>query len=328
MGKRINLALQGGGAHGAFTWGVLDAFLEDGRLELAGISGTSAGAMNATVLADGLRQGGPDTARERLRHFWRATSFDGDFSGVQRKALHAWLGLFKPFAPTQSYFAPSELNPFDINELRSVVAREIDFDGLRASDGPKLFISATNVWTGKARVFQRHELTIDMLMASACLPTVFQAVTVEGEPYWDGGYSGNPALFPFFYETDCADIVLIQINPIERRDTPDTSVEIASRVDEITFNSSLLHEFRAIDLVARLIDEGRLDGANYRKVRMHRVDGGAFLRPFGAASKMKAEWDFFKELFALGQEAGRAFVAETYDAIGVTGTLDLRKEFT
>ena len=326
--KRINLALQGGGAHGAFTWGVLDAFLEGGRLELAGISGTSAGAMNAAVLADGLRQGGAEAARERLRHFWRSTSYDGDFSGVQRKALHAWLGFLQPFAPTRAFFAPAQFNPFDINELRSVVAREIDFPALRESDGAKLFISATNVWTGKVRVFQRHELTIEMLMASACLPTVFQAVEVEGQPYWDGGYSGNPALFPFFYQTDCDDIVLVQINPIERRDTPDTAVEIASRVDEITFNSSLLHEFRAIDLVARLIDEGRLDGANYRKIRVHRVDGGAYLRPFGASSKMKAEWDFFEELFALGREAGHAFLAETCDAIGVTGTLDLRKEFT
>ena len=326
--KRINLALQGGGAHGAFTWGVLDAFLEDGRLELAGVSGTSAGAMNAVALADGLRQGGPDAARAHLRQFWRATSVDGDYCDAERNVLHAWLGFLKPFTVTPaSFFAPAELNPFDINALRTVVENAVDFAGLRASEGPKLFVSATNVWTGKARVFHREELTIDMLMASACLPTVFRAVEIDGEPYWDGGYAGNPALFPFFYETDCADIVLVQINPVERRDTPDTAVEIASRVNEITFNSSLLHEFRAIDLVARLIDEGRLDGAHYRKVRMHRVDGGAHLKGYGAESKTRTDWDFFQELFARGRQAGADFLRDTYEAIGVQGTLDLRKQF-
>ena len=326
MSKRINLALQGGGAHGAFTWGVLDAFLEDGRVDFAGVTGTSAGAMNGVVLADGLRRGGPDEARERLRSFWRATSVDGDFNKAQRTVLHAWLGFFQPFASTPSYFAPAEINPLDINELRKAVEREVDFEALRGSDGPKLFISATNVWTGKIRVFRRDELTIDMLMASACLPTVFRAVEVEGQPYWDGGYSGNPALFPLFYETDCRDVVLVQINPVERRDTPDTAAEIASRVNEITFNSSLLHEFRAIDFFNRLIDEGRLGGANDRKVRMHRVDGGAYLNGYSASSKMKAEWDFFKELFAQGRTAGAKFLAATFDAIGVTGTMDLHKQ--
>lgn len=331
--KRVNLALQGGGAHGAFTWGVLDAFLEDGRLDIAAISGTSAGAMNAVVLADALRRGGPEAARAELAHFWRSVSLDGDLGDTQRALFDALLGIWTPFGPparwvgnAASYFSPAQLNPLDINPLRDAIRREIDFPALRASEGPQLFIAATNVWTGKVRVFRRGELTIDMVMASACLPLVFRAVTIEGEPYWDGGYMGNPVLFPFFYQTGCEDVVLVQINPIERRDTPRTVPEIEARLNEITFNSSLLQEFRAIDFVARLIDAGALDPARYKKARMHlvrdeRLDG------FGAATKMKADWDFFQELCELGRQAARRFLNENFDAIGVRGTLDLRAQF-
>ncbi len=329
--KRVNLALQGGGAHGAFTWGVLDAFLEDARLDIVGVSGASAGAINAVVLADALRRGGPEAARAELARFWRSVSRDGDLNDTQRRLFDAMLGIWRPLGSqwleqASNYFSPAQLNPLDINPLRDAIRREIDFAALRTSEGPKLFIAATNVWTGKVRVFERHELTIDMVMASACLPLIFRAVTVEGEPYWDGGYMGNPALFPFFYQTDCEDIVLVQINPIERRETPRTAGEIEARLNEITFNSSLLQEFRAIDFVSRLIDAGRLDGTHYKKVRMHLVGHDA-LNAFSASTKMDADWDFFQRLCALGQEAGRFFLAENFDAIGERGTLDLRAQF-
>ena len=330
--KRVNLALQGGGAHGAFTWGVLDTFLEDGRLDVVAISGTSAGAMNAVAFADGLREGGVPGARSQLERFWKGASVDGDLSDDERKAVGLALGFWDPFKVRDSWaaaladnFSPYDLNPLDINHLRDVVGREIDFQAVRESDGPKLFIAATNVYTGKVRIFRRPELTIDMLMASACLPTVFKAVEIDGIPYWDGGYMGNPVLFPFFTETDCEDVILVQINPIERRETPRTLRDILSRLDEITFNAPLLQEFRAIGFVARLIEAGRLDGTHYKQIRMHLV-ASEELKKFGARSKMDVDYDFFRELFSIGRAAGTAFLKEHFEAIGSRATLDLKEQ--
>lgn len=335
--KKVTLALQGGGAHGAFTWGVLDALLADGRLDITAISGTSAGAMNAVVLADGMCEGGPDRARRQLADFWRAVSVDGKMTDVQRNLFDVFLGAAKPFQiateigrnffeSATSYFSPYDFNPLDINPLREVVGDLIDFAKLRRTDDLKLFIAATNVQTGKIRVFRRPELTEDMLMASACLPTVFKAVVVEGIPYWDGGYSGNPPLFPLFTETDCPEIVLVQINPIERRETPRSSADIMNRLNEITFNAPLLGEFRAIDFVARLIDAGRLEHTHYKHVNMHLIDGGTALAAFSADTKSRAEFSFFRELFALGAAAGEKFLKDNFDSIGVRGTLDLREK--
>jgi NTE family protein len=330
--KRVNLALQGGGAHGAFTWGVLDAFLEDGRLDVVAVSGTSAGAMNAVAFADGLREGGVPGARSQLERFWKGASVDGDLSDDQRKAVGLALGFWDPFKVRDSWaaaladnFSPYDLNPLDINQLRDVVGREIDFKAVRESDGPKLFIAATNVYTGKVRIFRRPELTIDMLMASACLPSVFKAVEIDGIPYWDGGYMGNPVLFPFFTETDCEDVVLVQINPIERRETPRNVRDILSRLDEITFNAPLLQEFRAIDFVARLIEAGRLDGTHYKQIRMHLVASDKLMK-FGARSRMDADYNFFRELFAIGRDAGSDFLEANFDAIGSHATLDVKEQ--
>jgi NTE family protein len=333
MRKKVTLALQGGGAHGAFTWGVLDSFLEDGRLEVMGISGASAGAMNAVVYADGLREGGPERARAQLAEFWRTISVDGEMSQAQRDLCDIVFGFIDPFKlrgkltqNATAYFSPYEFNPLDINPLRDVIARLVDFEGLRATDHLKLFISATNVRTGKVRIFRRPELTIDMLMASACLPTLFRAVEVGGEAYWDGGYMGNPALFPLYTETPCRDIILVQINPIERDEVPRTSGDIMDRLNEITFNASLLHEFRAIDFVSRLIDAGRLQGTHYKKVLLHLVEGGADLMRYGADTKLDADYDFLLSLFEIGRKAGRQFLDEHFDAIGVEGTLQLKEE--
>jgi NTE family protein len=330
--KRVNLALQGGGAHGAFTWGVLDALLADGRLDIAAISGASAGAMNAVVLADGMREGGVAGARKQLAEFWRAVSLDGEMSERQRALFDSFLGLWDPLKIGRSlaenatnYLSPYDINPLDINPLRTVVARLIDFEALRGTDDLKLFISATDVRTGKIRIFRRPELTIDMVMASACLPTVFKAVEVEGESYWDGGYMGNPALFPFFTETDTLDVVLVQINPIERKEVPTSARGIVNRLNEITFNAALLQEFRAIDFVARLIDAGRLDGTHYKKIRMHLIEGGAALDGFAADTKMQADYGFFQKLYGIGKRAGEAFLSENFDSIGVRGTLELKE---
>lgn len=328
--KTINLALQGGGAHGAFTWGVLDALLEDGRFDVRGVSGTSAGAMNAVNFAEGFRTGGAKGAQRQLAEFWQAASLDGALPEAGRMAFDGMMAFWAAtpaaaiFREAASLFAPAELNPMDINPLRDVLGRTVNFEALRASAGPKLFIAATSVETGKVRVFHREELTLDMVMASACLPTVFRAVEIEGKPYWDGGYMGNPVLFPFFTETDCADIVLVQINPIVRAGAPDTAIEIMGRIDEITFNAPLLQEFRAIDFVRRLIAQGRLDGTHYKEIRVHLIEAQDALNRFGAASKMKADYDFFLELRDIGAHAAQKFIAAHFEDIGVRPTFDLK----
>lgn len=333
--KPISLALQGGGAHGAFTWGVLDYFLEDGRLGIEAITGASAGAMNAVVLMEGWLEGGSDGARAQLRQFWKRVSLDGVLSPLQRslfdRFLHHW--SMGPF-PTEFWAGawagianPYDLNPLDLNPLRDALSELINFDRVRACTDTKLFVSATSVWSGKVRVFTGPELTVDHVLASACLPTIFKAIEIEGEPYWDGGYTGNPALFPLFYETATDDILLVQINPIERRSTPRTAEEIRNRLSEVTFNSNLLHELRAIDFVTRLIDEGKLSIQDYKRIRMHRIHGGLELDEFTASSRLDARWGFFKQLKDMGRSAARQWLAENYPAVGRKSTLHLRETY-
>nr|WP_246781339.1 patatin-like phospholipase family protein [Rhodoblastus sphagnicola] len=325
------MALQGGGAHGAFTWGVLDALLDDGRFDVCALSGTSAGAMSAVNFAEGLRKGGAEGARKQLADFWKAVSLDGALPEAGRMVFDGMMAFWSAtpaavmFQRAASLFAPAELNPMDINPLRHVVKNAVNFEDLRASAGPRLFIAATCVETGKVRVFHREELTLDMVMASACLPTVFRAVEIEGKPYWDGGYMGNPVLFPFFTETACADIVLVQLNPIMRKGTPDTAAEIMNRIDEVTFNAPLLQEMRAIDFVRRLIAQGRLVGTHYKAIRLHVIEAQDELNAFGAASKMSADYDFFLKLHDIGVRAAKRFVASHFDDIGVRPTVDIQE---
>jgi len=334
--KTVSLALQGGGAHGAFTWGVLDAILEDGRLAIEAITGASAGSMNAVVLAEGWMEGGPKGAREQLRKFWKRVSLDGRLSPVQQRLFNRFLGYWSvDGSPAHLWLdawtralSPSERNPLDINPLREALADLIDFDQVRSCRHTKLFISATNVWTGKVKVFKGAELTADHVLASACLPTIFQAVEIDSEPYWDGGYMGNPALFPLFYETVTDDILLVQINPITRRATPRTAHEIQNRLTEITFNGNLLHELRAVDFVTRLIDCGKLSTSEYKRVLMHRITGGEELDAFAASSRLNAEWSFFKELKDLGRAAAKKWLKKNYDAIGSRSTLDLKAAYS
>ena len=336
--KKINLALQGGGAHGAFTWGVLDHLLSDERIAIEGISGTSAGAINAVMLVDGLARGGVEEARKRLADFWRAVSIDGNLPALQRGVLDR-LFAFMPIegSPFQAWIdtwsralSPYDFNPLNINPLKELVERFVDFDAIRACPSPRLFISATNVYTGRLRVFPHDKVTAEVVMASACLPLLFRAVEIDGVPYWDGGYMGNPAIFPFFSATQTEDVLVVQINPIERRVIPTSSREIMNRLNEITFNSSLLAEFRAIEFVGRLIDQGRLPRGTapgeYRRINIHRValDGDA--KTLGADTKLNNDYDFFEMLRQNGRRAARRFLDDHFDDIGMRSTVDLREE--
>ncbi|AXK82078.1 patatin-like phospholipase family protein [Pseudolabrys taiwanensis] len=335
--KRINLALQGGGAHGAFTWGVLDYLLEDGRLLVEGISGTSAGAVNAVMLADGLKRGGPDEARKRLADFWQAASLGGDLPPLQRTVLNRLFSLlpgeglptFDWLSNWSRYLSPYDLNPLNINPLKDLIERFVDFDGLRA-DTRQLFIAATNVQTGKLHIFPRDKISAEAVMASACLPAVFRAVEIDGVPYWDGGYLGNPVLFPFFRTTDTEDVLIVQINPLVRKKVPTTTRDIVARVNEITFNSALMAELRAIEFVNRLIEQKRLPrgtGENeYRQIKVHRIVLEGLGERFAGASKLRNDYESFELLRKLGERAARRFLDAHYDNIGVRSSIDLKSE--
>ncbi len=333
--KKINLALQGGGAHGAFTWGVLDRILEDGRLEVDAISGTSAGAMNAVAFAAGFAEAGAQGARDKLAEFWRAMSNAAKSSPIRRTPLDVWMGNwsldqswgYHAMDAMSRVFSPYQLNPLNMNPLKDVLESCIDFSVIQHADSIKLYISATNVETGKVKVFDSHTLTSDMVMASACLPMVYQAVQIDGVPYWDGGYMGNPSLFPFRSGDSCADIAVVQINPIERKGTPSTSHEIQNRINEIAFNSSLLKELRAINFVTRLIDEGKLDESNYRRENIHIIENQEELMPLGASSKMNAEWAFLTHLRDLGMQTAQRWLEQNYADVGKRSTVDLRAMF-
>jgi NTE family protein len=335
--KRINIAMQGGGAHGAFTWGVLDELLCDGRIEIEGLSGTSAGAVNAVMLADGLCRGGPEEARKRLSDFWRAASRDGDMSKLNRAFADRLFSLipiaataFQPWIDAMSKnLSPYDLNPLNINPLKDLIVKFVDFEAVKKSGMP-LFIAATNVQTGRLRIFPREKIDADAVMASAALPFVFRAVEIEGVPYWDGGYSANPPIFPFFRTTETEDVLVIQINPVARTATPHSAQEINNRINEITFNASLVSEYRAIEFVRRLIDEGALKRGTgpgqYRRINVHRIDLGFIGKKLTADSRLNIDFDFFEMLHRAGRRAARRFLDAHYDQIGVDSTVDLREE--
>jgi NTE family protein len=330
--KSINLALQGGGAHGAFTWGVLDRVLEDRRLRIDGLSGTSAGAMNAVALADGIMEGGRDGARAKLKAFWRAVSEAARFSPIRRSPMDVWLGTWSlDMSPgylvmdaLSRVVSPYDFNPLNLNPVRDLIAETVDFARVRSCEQVKVFVSATNVETGRVRVFHRPELTPDAVMASACLPYLFQAVEIDGTPYWDGGFSSNPALFPFAYHCTSPDVVIVQINPIEREGTPTNARDILNRVNEISFNSSLLSELRAISFVGRMVDAGALPTGSYRHLYLHRIHAEEALKPLEASSKLNAEWAFFEHLRDVGRAAAARWLDAHFDALGQRDTLDVR----
>ena len=332
--KPVNLALQGGGAHGAFTWGVLDYLLEHGLFTVEAVSGTSAGAMNAVAMAAGFNERGDEGARESLAKFWESVADLGQYSPIQRTLLDRLMGNWS-LENSPGYLwsdimgriaSPYDTNPLNLNPLRGLLEEQIDFDQVQCCNAFQLFISATNVETGRVKVFTRKAVTADTVLASACLPLMFQAIEIEGVPYWDGGFMGNPVLFPFFNKCVTDDVVIVQINPIERKGTPRSAREILDRMNEITFNSSMLREFRAIDFVSRMLAEGKLDPVRYNAIRVHMI-GETKLAELGASSKLNAERAFLHHLRDMGRAAAERWTKKSHDSVGRDSTVNLRKLF-
>lgn len=339
---QIDLALQGGGSHGAFTWGVLDRLLEEERLEISAISGTSAGAMNAVALAAGLMDGGRAGARRVLRQFWTRVAESSPFHPWQTGPLAAgfgpagnWLApWYQPFAHAaaqwSNVFSPYQLNPLNLNPLRDILTETIDFDRVRNCNRSHLFIAATQVRTGALRVFDQCDLSADVVLASACLPLLFQAVQIDGEAYWDGGYAGNPSLMPLITDSIADDLLLVQINPLDRSKIPTSAQDILDRINEVTFNASLLKELRTVALLQQLVAQRQpaKPGTGHRlfdrigTLRVHLLDGGASLAGFGAASKTDTQWAFLHQLHALGRDAASRWLAEHGAALGQHSSFD------
>jgi len=358
--RLVDLALQGGGSHGAFTWGVLDRLLEEEWLEIAGISGTSAGAMNAVALAAGLMENGRDGARTTLRRFWEGVARQSPFhhlSAATNPFLEGWMnegwgqvwqqswqktwqepmrkGAALMGSVLGSQFSPYQLNPLNLNPLRQVLLDTVDFTRVCGCHKTQLFIAATQVRTGALRIFRQHELSPDVVLASACLPLLFQAVEIDGEAYWDGGYAGNPSLLPLIAESEADDLLLVQINPNQRPELPTSASDILERINEVTFNASLIKEMRNIALMKQLIaDEGR-PGHQYKNplfqrvdaLRVHRVDGDLVLAPLGAGTKMQTDLPFLEKLFSAGRQSASEWLATHGPALGVRSTLDLDAAF-
>ena len=325
----VDLALQGGGSHGAFTWGVLDRLLEEPWLRIDGISGTSAGAMNAVVLTSGYEAGGPDGARAALEAFWRRVSHSARFNPIRRSPLDILLGrwtldtspFFVVFDMAARLFSPYNLNPQGINPLREILADCVDF-ALVANSPIRLFVTATNVRTGRGRVFRNGELTAETLLASACLPTLFQAIEIDGEAYWDGGYTGNPTITPLVRECSSKDTLLVAVNPIERQGTPRSAREILDRLNEVSFNATLLKELRMIALLRQVADAGTGEGALWAGMRMHLIFSKT-IDELGASSKFNAEWDFLSMLRDEGRRCAESFLNTHGENVGKRSTLNL-----
>lgn len=344
--RRVNLALQGGGSHGAFTWGVLDALLQDERIQIDGISGASAGAVNAVALAHGfamVTQEGSKTsdpreaARASLRKIWQGIAAMGSLGAMADSIKKMMLGGWTSKKADANYFgntlshwmSPYQSNPMDFNPLRKLLQSEIDFSAIARQQTPKVFISATHVTTGQAEIFSGERLTLPAVLASTCLPTLFQAVEIEGESYWDGGYSSNPPLLPLINECSSRDIIVVQINPLQRANTPQTPHDILDRVNELTFNASLLSQMHAIDFINRLLAEGRLqEGARYKSLLLHRIDGGEALENLPSSSKMSADAVMLDHLFEVGQEAAQRWLDRHFEALGQQGTLNISRDYT
>ena len=333
--KPINLALQGGGAHGAFTWGVLDRLLEDERVGFEGITGTSAGAMNGAVAICGLVQGGRQGARDKLATFWRKVSDLGKSSPLRPSPVDLATGNWN-MDNSPAYLAmdvmsrllsPYQLNPWGYNPLREILEAMVDIDCLRGCETYRLFVSATNVRSSKIRVFDNQDLSIEALLASACLPTLYPAVEIDGEAYWDGGFMGNPALFPLFYNCRTTDVAIVQINPIRRPHLPKTAREILDRVNEISFNSSLMREMRAVAFVTDLIAEGRLDDKRYRPVRVHLIEAEDAMNKLGFSSKLMTDWGFLTHLRDLGRATAEEWLHRNFTRIGIESTIDIQAKF-
>jgi NTE family protein len=331
--KSVNLALQGVGSHGAFTWGVLDRLLEEERLGIDGISATSAGAVNAVVLAYGLAVGGREGAKRSLDRYWRRLAEMVSGSIFQPSFLDKMYGNFgldhSPgfvFVDTLSQiFSPYQLNPANYNPFKELLDEVIDFEVLRRQRTVKLFLCATNVRSGKVKVFPSEELRSDHVVASSCQPLMMHAVEIDGEYYWDGGFMGNPALFPIIYACEARDIVLVRLTPTERSENPTTSRDILSRMQEVTFNSSVMREMRVVAFVSKLIDDGKI--ADAKRILLHTIDGEDVIGGLSNSSKLNGDWDFLQRLYEIGRERADAWLKSTFDRLGVETTIDLQSKY-
>lgn len=336
--KPMSLALQGGGAHGAFTWGALDRLLADGRITLEAVSGTSAGAMNAVVLVDGYLKGGPDEARAQLERFWNGVSAEGGVGTAVYEVVDAMMsfwgvrsfdtyGFAEQAVGAATAMSPFGSNPLDINPLGELLKEIVDFERLRKDQSIPLFLAATNVNTGRGRIFTNNEITANVVLASAALPHLFQAVHVDGEPYWDGGYVANPPLWPFYEGRDPSDVLLVQVNPARRKGTPSMPWEVVQRESEIMFNVSLIKELRSIFLMSSLIEQNVVDSSKLRLSRLHRIDGTSALSQYSNATKEDTNPEFFATLKKDGQEAAALWLKQHFADVGVRATADLHKDF-
>lgn len=337
--RPVSLALQGGGAHGAFTWGVLDRLLEDGRMDVRAITATSAGAMNAVAYAAGLHAGGVEGARLTLEEFWREVSRQGaPLAALSPPQLPSSFDAINPFSSITpfsfvtaltSFASPYDLNPFDYNPLRDALRRSIDFEAVRAS-GVELHIAATNVETGRVKVFQGEDVTLDAVLASACLPQTFKAVEIGDEFFWDGGYLGNPSLFPLVYSDSPRDVLLVTLNPLTRAGVPKSAGAIQDRLNEISFNSALISELRAIAFVQKLLDENWLTDrvrGRYRRLNIHAIRGGEALCELNLESKYDTRWSFLTSLRDRGRDYTEIWLDSCAAKVGKCSTVDLRDEF-
>jgi NTE family protein len=331
--KIVNLALQGGGSHGAFTWGVLDRLLQEERLSFEGITGTSAGAVNAVVLADGLAAGGHEGAREALRVYWQKVSrlsARGPLAPSMLDQANPDHGLehslgFMFLEPLTYFASPYQMNPLNINPFKNLLAEAINFERVRRQTAVKLFLCATDVQTAKVKIFNGNEIGVEHLLASTCLPLLMQAVEVDGEFYWDGSYAGNPAIFPLVYECSADDILMVHITPAERPGVPTTSPAIMNRMQEISFNTALIREMRTIAFLNRLVDEGRMDGGKH--LRVHLIEAEDLIRGFSWSSRLNSDWGFLMHLYQLGRGRAEQWLNANFDRIGVESTIDLHQKY-
>jgi NTE family protein len=334
--KHVGVALQGGGAHGAFTWGVLDRLLEVDEIVADGMVGTSAGAINAVVTAYGLHIGGKAKAKELLDRLWKDIALSGNVmfkpsfmdSMFSSGDMHNTPSYMMFNAMTQ-FLSPYQMNPANINPLREILNNLVDFEELRRYNKKRLFVCATNVKTNRAKVFSNAEMTVDAVLASACLPYLFQAVEIDGEFYWDGGYMGNPPLFPLIENTDIHDLLLVKINSINIKEVPTSARDIEDRITEICFNSSLINEMKLIHYRNELVRKGvdLQDGKHSREIFVHSISAHEALGHMKHSSKMNTSWEFLLELKQKGRIYAEKWLQEEYHLVGVKSTFDVEKHF-
>jgi NTE family protein len=334
--KKVAIACQGGGSHGAFSWGVLDKLLEDGRFEIEGLTGTSAGGMNAIAVAQGLAKGGTELARKELSTFWERISASGKNSSLNNRGpIDKMMGNYTMynspgfiiFDYLSRMFSPYELNPMKLDPLKDVVAKTFDFEFIRKQKVCKAFLCATHVFTGRLKIFKTEELKTECLLATACLPTIHNAVLVDGEYYWDGGFIGNPVFFPLIYDCDTSDIILLQLNPTVRNKLPTSAREIADRLNEVTNNASVVREMRSIGLISQLQDDGTIPEGRMKRVHMHVIEDEAVFQELGWSSKLNTEWEFLTHLFEKGRAAADSWIKANYENVGKRTTAPMKEHF-